>query len=263
MPTLQSHRDFQEVRHLPFCYLCGRDFTEADEKDGDHVPPKCVFNSRDRHPVLKLQTHKGCNGAHKVDDRKIGQLIAMRRWEAPKTRRDQALHFVADYSSDRLYTDNLNIEAAVWRWVRAFHAALYREPLLGSISAIQTPFPRGQIQPEGTVAVRPIRQQDLLAVETIKRNRAAQNLDSLVAYNGRLRYECVWGEADEAGKWACLFAVDIYDWKDLGGHTKDMPARGCTGFYCLPDYSVPATATRHRESVIAVPNCDPLDPFAP
>jgi hypothetical protein len=39
MVTLSVHKDFQAVRYLRFFYLCGRDFVEDDEVDGDHVPP--------------------------------------------------------------------------------------------------------------------------------------------------------------------------------------------------------------------------------
>lgn len=91
MLTLRVHKDFQEVRHLPFCYLCGRDFVLGDKVDGDHVPPKAAFNARDKEPPLKLKTHVACNSAWKVDDRKIAQLIALRRREGPSSHRDQAL----------------------------------------------------------------------------------------------------------------------------------------------------------------------------
>ena len=69
-------------------------FVDEDEVDGDHVPPRAAFNARDKEPPLKLKTHVACNSALKVDDKKIGQLIALRRREGPTSPRDQALEIV-------------------------------------------------------------------------------------------------------------------------------------------------------------------------
>lgn len=55
MPVLRVHKDFQLVRRLPFCYLCGAVFIEGELFDGDHVPPKAIFNPRDRNPILKFK----------------------------------------------------------------------------------------------------------------------------------------------------------------------------------------------------------------
>jgi hypothetical protein len=261
MPSLHVHKDFQNVRKLPFCYLCGRAFIAGDDIDGDHVPPKAIFNTRDRQPSLKLRTHRTCNSAFSVDDKKIGQLIALRRWERPNSARDEALQLV--YHPDLgIALENLNVDAAVWRWVKGFHAALYRQPLIGDTFAIQTPFPRGDKHPDG-VRMRPLPPQHRVAVETIKTNRAAGSLDVIVANNGQLRYECVWCLADDGVQWFCMFALDIYDWKDLGSHTDAIPARGCAGLYALPDRSAPTDAARNREQRIVIPNTDVFDPFAP
>jgi hypothetical protein len=158
--------------------------------------------------------------------------------------------------------ENLNIDVAIWRWVKGFHAALYRQPLAGNTCSIQTPFPRGEKR-YGGIIVRPILQQHLLAIAAIKRNRASDNLDVLAAYNGKLRYECVWCQADGGEAWICAFGLDIYDWKDLGSHTNGIPARGCAGIYALADRSVPETASRDGTHRILVPNVDMLDAFAP
>ena len=114
MVSLSVHKDFQAVRYLPFCYLCGIVFVDEDEVDGDHVPPQCTFNARDRRPVLKLKTHKACNGSYKVDDKKVGQLIGLRRRELPRSARDQALQF--GRYGEMVAVENLNVDAAVWRW---------------------------------------------------------------------------------------------------------------------------------------------------
>lgn len=262
MVALRVHKDFQEVRYLSFCYLCGREFAKDDQVDGDHVPPRAAFNVRDKEPPLKLKTHVACNSALKVEDKKIGQLIALRRLEGPSSRRDQALEIVHYQNLGMAAVENLNVDGAVWRWVKGFHAALYRKPLTGETYSIQTPFPRGDIR-DGRVTIRPIRKQHLLAVDAIKRNRVGGSLDVIVANKGKLRYECVWCKADASDDWLGMFALDIYDWKDLGSHTSEIPARGCAGIYMLADRSIPESASRDTITRIAIPNRDLLDAFAP
>ncbi len=261
MVSLTVHKDFQGVRRLPFCYLCGRDFIEGDVRDGDHVPPQATFNPRDRNPVLKLETHRECNGAFKVEDKKIAQLIALRRRQSPSSPRDAALTFAA-HPGFGVGVTNLNVDWAVWRWIRGFHAALYRQPLLTEWHSIVTPFPRADVT-DGLPKLRPLRPQHALAVNVIKYNRLAGSLDRIEAYKRQLRYECVWCQTDDGEKWFCMLALDIYDWKDLGSHTAEIPARGCTGVYALPDYSVPPGATIGRRPEIEIPNNDTLDAFAP
>ncbi len=260
MVGLRVHKDFNNVRYLPFCYLCGRDFIDGDQKDGDHVPPRATFNARDRQPALKLETHKACNGGQSVDDKKVAQLIALRRRQGPSSARDAALDF-ALYPGTGVAVTNLNVDEAVWRWVKGFHAALYRQPLLTNWRAIVTPFPRGEIA-NGIPKVRPLRPQHALTVNVIKYNRITSNLDLIVANNRQLRYECVWCQDDSAERWLCMFGLNIYDWKDLGSHSAGIPARGCAGIYAMPDGALPAGATVGRQPVIEIPNNrDTLDPF--
>jgi hypothetical protein len=109
--------------------------------------------------------------------------------------------------------------------------------------------------------VIPVLPQHAVAVETIKRNRASGNLDVLTGYRGKLRYECVWGENVVRDSGFCMFALDVYDCKDLGSHTSGIPARGCVGMYHLPDGSIPNEATRDGKYRVVVPNEDPLDAF--
>lgn len=111
--------------------------------------------------------------------------------------------------------------------------------------------------------MHPLRPQHALAIDTIKRNRAFRTLDTLEAYQGKLQlhYQCVWCQADDKTSWIRMFALDLYDWKDLGSDTAQIPARGCTGIYLLSDGFAPEGATINLESVIAIPNVDGLDPF--
>jgi hypothetical protein len=257
--TLQTQKDFRTVQRLPFCYLCGDHLLEDDVTDGDHVPARATFNARDREPSLKLRTHKRCNANLSVDDKKLGQLIALRRRESPPPRRDQALRFVGQ--RDMVAVTNLNIDAAVWRWIRGFHAALYREPLLVSARhTIRTPFPRAD-EVKGQLMLQPLLEQHQLIVVTLKRNRVWRNMDRVETNRGKLRYECVWCLSDDVTTWLCMFGVDIYDWKDLGSSSAFIPPRGCAGMYQREDGSRPEMATVNRDSPIEVPNDDPLDPF--
>jgi hypothetical protein len=155
---------------------------------------------------------------------------------------------------------NLDIDAAVWRWIGGFHAALYREPGVGIKGSLITPFPRARLV-NGRAVLEPLRVQHPLFVETIKSNRRRGNLDRISCNKGKLTYECVWQQADNGGPWMCIFALDIYDWKDLG-RTPGLPARGCAGFYITPTQTVPANATKAVKSSIIIPSSDRLDAFA-
>jgi hypothetical protein len=202
--------------------------------------------------------HKGCNAEHSTIDQKIAQLIGL-RWGKPlSSKRDRQLDIKVLGPGFAAVT-NLNIDAAVMRWVRAFHAALYREPLLSFRHALVTPFPTAT----GVVpAINPIKDQHLAYVQTIKEQRALRNLDSITSNKGKLTYECVWAQTDQRDRWLCVFALNFYDWKDLG-RTPGQPVRGCAGFYVLPTKLPAPGATLSRSPPILIPNVDVLDPFAP
>src|SRR5262249_736187 len=113
----------------------------------------------------------------------------------------------------------------------------------------------------GGAVLEPLRVQHPLFVETVKSNRARGNLDRISCNKGKLTYECVWHQADNGGPWLCIFALDIYDWKDLG-RTPLGPGRGCAGFYVKPSGSVPVAATKAVKSSIIISTSDRFDAFA-
>lgn len=153
---------------------------------------------------------------------------------------------------------NVNVHAAIQRWVHGFHA-LYREPLpLDTRFAIQTPFPAMRVTPRGP-ELEPVRQQHLKFVEALKINRAVRNLDRIVANNRKLTYESVWDQAD-GGQWICIFGLDLYGWKELGD-THNFVPRGCAGSYVMSSFQAPESATRGTRLHTLVPNYDGLDPF--
>jgi hypothetical protein len=156
MINLRRPQDFQGVRGLLFCYLCGRDFVSGDETNSDHVPPTSAFKPRDRTPPLKLKTHKNCHEAFNVSDWRLGQLIALRWGKAPRVIEKRALKF--RYARPNIVAlENLDVDEAIWRWVLGFHAALYRRPLAFLEGAIETPFPRAD-KVDGKIVLRPLRQ---------------------------------------------------------------------------------------------------------
>ena len=113
------------------------------------------------------------------------------------------------------------------------------------------------------MVLRQLLPQHLAFVENIKRNRVYNNLYSIVSNNGNMNYECVWCKSTNGTRWFCMFALDIYDWKKLGGRTARLPARGCAGCYELRDGSTPENATCDNAQTLIIPNYDVLDPFSP
>jgi hypothetical protein len=262
LPTVSLLRqsEFRAVRSLPFCYLCGRKFGADDSVNRDHVPAECVFAPVDRE-LLLLPTHTACNKSYELIDEKLGQLIALRYGKAPQNPDHRRLKLAVSPGLDQGAVVSLDIDAAVWRWIAGFHAALYREPGVGVKGSLITPFPKARIV-NGRSMLESLRVQRPLFVEAIKYNRRRDNLDRISCNKGKLTYECVWQQADGGGPWMCIFALDVCDWKDLG-RTPGVPARGCAGFYLTPAQTIPANATQAMTPSIIIPTGDRLDAFAP
>lgn len=262
MVSLLCQKDYRGAQKLAFCYLCDKSFEPSDKKNRDHLPAQCIFLDEDREP-LWLPTHLSCNTGESIVDERMGQLIALRYGKVPSAPEKQRLK-IKTFADARAAVTNLSIDQAVWRWVRGCHAALYGEHLavdgVAAPGALVTPFPRGSASPGGAV-IEPLRKQHALFVHTIKLNRFKGNLDRVHTNRGKFRYECVWVQAD-GGEWMCQFAIDLYNWKDLG-RTDGVPTRGCAGFYCLAGDRIPEGATRGQTSPIIIPDYDKLDPFAP
>jgi hypothetical protein len=68
-------------------------------------------------------------------------------------------------------------------------------------------------------------------------------------------------QATGAKPWGCVFALNLYDWKDLGV-AAPLAGRGCAGFYHLPSGEKVDNGTTEIISQVQLPNYDPLDPFA-
>jgi hypothetical protein len=184
MPTLKLHNDFQAVRKLPFCYLCGRTFEAGDELDRDHVPPKAAFASSDRNPPLILRTHRACNGRHSVEDKRAAQLIGIRRRVSPSSARDEALRF---HTLDDLDAypmtgvTNLDVDMAIGDGSPAF-----------TRRCIASPFHRGEAccrrhsrEPTGSRLARLVPQHS-------GSSRSYQSTSTLLAFYGQITPSIRW-----------------------------------------------------------------------
>jgi hypothetical protein len=147
----------------------------------------------------------------------------------------------------------------VARFVKAFHAALYKEYLPDKTGHwFDLPTPSGT-KKDGKIKFEGIKIQLPLFVATLKKNRKAGKIDRISCFNDKCLYECVWEQMDD-GSWACIFGLNIYDWKNLGDTSQ--PRRGCVGYY-MPAKGLPVGATKGIVRKLETPICnfDPLDPF--
>ena len=227
MVSLLNQRDFRPIQRLQFCYLCGEEFKQGDSINRDHVPPDAAFVVEQKEPLL-LPTHKACNSRHGPHDEKMSQFLGLLRGHLPSDPAHWRLEFAAVEGGFEAL-QNVDIHGAVWRWIRGFHAALYRQPLtVGLTGELNTPFPSAQIKPEGLVLDVPTGNYPPLA-NVLNKNRAASNVDRIVSNKGAVTYECVWGRPDQQGPWLCAFSLDVSDWKLLG--EPRLYQRDCLGFY--------------------------------
>ena len=269
--ALETHRDFQNVATLPFCYWCGNNFAPNDQTNRDHVPPRNGFENTDRTPPLILKTHQGCNSTHSTTDELIGQLVALQQNYVTPEPKNRKLRMEIYPGQEFGAVTNVNVIEAIWRYIRGFHAALYHQPLFLGRKTITTPFTPGRIVDGELVLEGANQEQHFKIVRAIKNQRAADNVDRIISNNGKVRYECVWAyaadwselESDQrviTPRHACFFALDIYDWKSLGD-VGVVPARGCAGAYFTSDGQAPSEASILNQFAPNVGNQDPWDPF--
>ena len=263
MISLATQKDARAVRDLPFCYICGNRIDASDSINYDHVPPESIFDKPDRNFPLKLAIHEErCHSPMNLDDEVLGQLIALIHGKQPSERNDKLkidIYQRTDTESPMASFSQRNIEFLLERWIKGFHAALYREPLAADTKfAIQTPFPSGIVK-NGEFIEDPIKDQHYKFVECIKRNRTVRNLDYIETNNGKLRYECVWDKLND-NSWACIFSIDLYSWKNLGD-INNFKSRGCAGLYSPPTGEAPRNASKATQLEFSVENSDTADPF--
>jgi hypothetical protein len=259
---LQTDKELRGVQSLDFCYSCGVEFKTGEQTTKDHVPPKAIFLRGDRQRPLILPTHLKCNNEKSDADEIIGQLIYALHGIPPNKGNVKVkigLYKNALSGDPVLSFEGINLKGVVARFIKAFHAALYKEYLSDNIKHwFDLPTPSGTMK-DGKVEFEKFKIQLPLFVETLKKNRKAGKIDRISCFNDKCLYECVWEQMDD-GTWACIFGLNIYDWKNLGDASQ--PRRGCVGFY-MPLKGLPVGATTGivRKLEIPIYNFDPLDPF--
>jgi len=260
--VIDTQKGAREVRDLPFCYLCGVKF-DADSTNHDHVPPKRLFLKGHRDFPLLLKTHVKCNGDRSGEDQIITQLIGVLHDRHIDTHEGGKLQVDMGRMEDGspvLAAKSLPLRAIIRRWLRGFHAALYREFLPHDVNAmISPPLPEGSLRGDvATPIALPAAVPEI--VEAIKVNRRAGTLDRVACRKGKCRYECVWVRAQNGGR-MCFFALDLYDWKLLGDRRAEQ--RGCVGAYWRETGRAPEGAAYGTEiEIVGGIGGAPLDPFS-
>jgi hypothetical protein len=233
MPTVITARDLKAVLKLPFCYICGKPLTWPNISR-DHVPPKGCFSQLDRtQNPLELPTHPECNNSFHISDESVGQFLSMLHGKKPKEGAPGLRHTTVGGDPRFQAATNVNLYGSVERWVRAFHSALYQHSVPPNVK-FATELPMDVLSANETNGPafldvgRP--QQRELCEKTILDNRATKTIDRLVAWNGKLQYECVWVLTPQHSY--CVFWIDLYGWRRLA-RINMKPPRECVGFYSL------------------------------
>jgi hypothetical protein len=157
-----------------------------------------------------------------------------------------------------VFTENINLDRIVWRWVRGFHAALYREFLPSKRGGfVHTPFSPGRKDGENITFER-IHPEQFLVPAEIKKNRIARNIDVIEFCNQKCRYESVFVRLDN-GAPVCFWALRLYEWEKLAD-SRWPGTHGCIGSY-YPPAGIPSTAAKGTNLDFPFPNKDPLNPF--
>lgn len=262
MPTIVKERDLQGVRKRRFCYLCGQAFGRNEQTNGDHVPPKALFRVTDRSQrPLVLQTHPLCNESQSPSDEIISQLVSLihtRTGARSQLRKHVRKYRPAPGERPRVVLQGIDLQPIVWRWIRAFHAALYDSYLPDNCQhATHLPFPEGR-EVGGKLEFLPIRPQEYNVADVLRTNIHAKTTDRIACFGGKCAYECCWVHADQ-GPSLCFFGLQLYDWESLAGKNT-APRRACTGIYMPPD-GKPPSATPGTILEARFHNPAPLDPF--
>ena len=245
MPQIVSQRDARVVKKLPFCYVCGNTFVGSEEVTDDHVPPRAAFLPEDRENFpLVLRAHKGCNHAFHLEDEVFGQLLGIGHTVDQTHSRLRVSGGSVRAGNAFAVLENLDLHGVIRRWIAAFHAALYQEPIppLTRFST-QTPLPSGRFL-SGELIPDPDMPQFLDYTKQIEVNERLGLIDCIRANNGKLNYRCCWQRSD-MGPWFALYRLDLYDWSKPGD-TENFRLRPCIGAYASPGH-IPSLATRGTE----------------
>lgn len=260
MRSITTEAQLRAARRIRFCYLCGAGFEPGVRSTRDHVPPRKVFASSDRSPPLVLPVHHECNQSQSSEDEVIGQLVSLIHGPPPPKHRQRFLatkFSPASGSGPEFHgVQDLHLPDIIWRWVRAFHSALYGEFLPTNLGrGLMTPFPGGNII-NGKLVMDEDRPHHREMAFTLKQHIALGRVDEVRCCNNKCRYVCTWLTYD-SGEPFCLYGVRLYTW-ELLGDVKNFVKRGCVGFF---DYPMPPDSARGT-NIITPTTLFGLDPFS-
>lgn len=247
---------------IPFCYLCGNLFDNKASKTRDHVPPKGIFKKCDREDPLLLPAHRECNLAWSQADDQIAALFSLLHGIAPRKVPGAKAHGIVSTgnNSNGILISNLALAPLVSRIVRACHSMLYETFLpIDCSQKFLLPVPEFDIQTHQLHSDMNLVQHGKFA-RKLKDTRRMKGVDSLVAYNGRFRFEACWA-TDDTGKCDfCICGIKIYNWEELGDTVLGR-IQGCIGSYRMPSDSSPANASRALAGESPFTYSEPLNPF--
>jgi hypothetical protein len=236
MVIIRTLQDARPAQLLEFCYYCGEPFsTEPDfRRTRDHIPPRAVFHEDDRNWPLTVACHYRCNQERSLEDVKIAQLIQITRGQPVELSNivlDVAPWPSANTEQPIGILTNLDLDAEIWRWVRGFHATLYRSYLPADRPhEIFTPIPKGEFTANGLqINDHPPMRNEMKQLLLL--NLEAGRLDGIRSNNGKLLYSCAWVLPTFGGRWECCFGLKVYDWKTAGDPR--FPRRDCFGRYTI------------------------------
>jgi len=263
---LRTQQHLRPLQDLPFCYLCGKDLDQSMTRD--HVIASSLIRSDDRSPPLILPAHGSCNGEWSAPDGQMAELIGHLHGRDPHPVRSQLEYVLAQEprsGGEVGGVTGINLERLIIRWVRGFHAALYRRYLPGPELTqffVSPPFPAGTLDAKGNPVFESLQIVHAPICRALQVNRLSHRVDRVEIYNSRCVYECTWDSITQHGlrRPACLFGLKLYNWHDLGA-TPIAPKRGCLGLYVPRDGRPTAAATTTLIDTSAV-ILDNLNPFA-
>ncbi len=258
MPSILTQQDLRAAWRRDFCYICGEVLSTDQKPSRDHVPPTSLFAPEDRDPPLILPTHHDCNMERTRQDELIGQIVSLLHGRIPRPEIMNLPLFAIDRGPGRTPRGGLHdfpFISIVFRWVRAFHAALNGEFLPDQGGFIWAPFVGSDdLHGPPTDDSRGRR----FLTQRFKAQAKINRLDRIVCRNGKCEYGCFWLDDDD-GRPSCIFGLRIYEWERLSDPERP-PRRGCLGWYRA---DTPEGAALGTEVEVPVANLEPLDPFGP
>lgn len=242
MRRIITQQNCRDARNIDFCYVCGSVFSKDQAFNFDHVPPQSVFSKADKNFPLKLKTHLECHPSN-LDDEIAGQLVGLIHRGMPNERDDRLkLEEIEGPEIATVGVFSISLEFYLRRWLMAFHAALYREPLRREAQfKIFAPFPTGDFN-TATREVTPLKLPPIYfeVADTISAQLLAGQFDQVCVNNSKLNFVCFWVLIDES--WHAFFHIDLYSWHKLGD-SQSFSEQICIGYFKHLDGHLPTGAT--------------------